>query len=130
MTKRVHTILCWILAISLVWLPLSVSADISLSSTDKGSCHELNAAMPGQAAVINNSMHESMMQKGCCDQCVDNCVACIGMSSCGNSSNHVSSFILFDQYSSQSLPLIQFSTQHFVQYHNQIIIPDIRPPIV
>ena len=130
MTKRVHTILCWILAMSLVWLPLSVSADIPQSSTNKDTCHEMNSAMPGQAEVINNSLHESMMQKGCCDQCVDNCVACIGMSSCSNSSNHVSSFILFDQYSSQSLSLIQFSTQHFIQYHNQIITPDIRPPIV
>ena len=126
MTKRVHTILCWILAISLVWLPLSVSADISLPSTEKSTCHEINSAMPGQTAVIDNSIHESMMQKDCCDQCDNNCVACIGMSSCG----HNSPFILFNQYSSQSLPLIQFSTVQSVQYHNQIITPDIRPPIV
>ena len=130
MTKRAHTILSWILAMSLVWLPLSVSADISQSLTNKDTCHEMNSAMPAQATVVNNSMHESMMQKDCCDQCVDNCVACTGISSCGNGSNHVSAYIQFDQFSSQSHPLIQFSTQHFVQYHNHIITPDIRPPIV
>ena len=130
MTKRVHTILCWILAMSLVWLPLSVSADISLQSIEKDTCHEMNSTVPGQAAVINNSMHKSMMQQGCCDQCADNCDACIGMSSCGHSSNHVSAFVLLEQNSSQSHPLIQFSTQYFAQYHNQIVTPDIRPPIV
>jgi len=153
MTKRVHTILCWILAMSLVWLPLSVSADISQSSTNKDVCHKMDSTMPmsmlghdmsnrsmldqsrhsamtSPITVIDNSMHESMMQKGCCDQCADSCVACVGLTSCGQSPNHVSAFILFNRYSSQSLPLIQFSIEQFVQYHNQIITPDIRPPIV
>ena len=153
MTKRVHTILCWILAISLVWLPLSVSADILQSSTNKDACHKMNSAMPmsmlghnmsdriisdysrlsamsGQTAAIDGSMHESMMQKGCCDQCADSCVACTGMASCGHSPNTVSAFILFNRYSSRSLPLFQTSIEQFVQYHNQIITPDIRPPIV
>ena len=144
MTKRVHTIFCWILAISLVWLPFSVSADISLPSTDKDTCHVMNSSMPdhdmsvrsmhsaisGQTAAIDNSMHEAMMQKGCCDHCDNDCVACIGMSSCGHSSNPVSAFILFNKYSSQSLPIIQISIEQSVQYHNQIITPDIRPPIV
>jgi len=133
---------------SLVWLPLSASADISPSSKDKEVCHEMSLAMlmstPGsdmsdhsghsamtnQPTVIDNAMHQSMKQKGCCDQCADSCVACVGMTPCGHSPNHVSAFILFNQYSSQYLSLIQFSTQYFVQYHNQIITPDIRPPIV
>ena len=90
MTKRVHTILCWILAMSLTWLPFSVSAEILLSSTDKNSCHEMNSTMPGHDmsvqsmhhamssqtaefdnSMINSSMHESMIQKDCCDQCGD-----------------------------------------------------------
>ena len=115
---------------SLIWLPLSVSADISPPSTNKDTCHEINSAMPGQAAVINNSMHESMKQQDCCGQCVDSCVACTGMSSCGHSSNPVLAFILFDKFSSQSLPRSQFSTEQFIQYHNQITAPDIHPPIV
>ena len=144
MKKRVHTILCWILAISLVWLPLSVSAGISLSSTEKNTCHEMNSTMPGhnmpahkmnstmtgQASVIDNSMRETMMQKGCCDNCDDNCVACIGMTSCGQSSNHVSTIIICNKKISQSQILTQSSIEHFVLYHNQIITPDIRPPIV
>ncbi len=129
MTNRVHTILCWILAISLIWLPLSVSADISLVSTEKDSCHEMNSVMQDQ--IVNNSaINESMLQKGCCDQCDNNCVACTGLFSCGHSSNHASPFILFNQYAFQSLPLIQSSIEHFVQYHSQIITPDIRPPVV
>lgn len=139
MKKRVHTIVCWILAISLVWLPLSVSADFSLPSTEKNACHEMNSTMPGhkmnsamtgQATAITNSMHKSMMQKGCCDHCDDNCVACGGMTSCGQSSNHVSAFIIFNKDISQSQVLTQSSIEHFVQYHSQIISPDIRPPVV
>ena len=141
MTKQVHTILCWILALSLVWLPFSVSAEITLSSTVRTTCHEMNStttdydmsihsmhsAMSVQTVAIDNSMHESMMQKGCCD---NDCIACAGSAPCGHSSNHVSVVILLDQYSSQPHPRIQFPIEQFVQYHNQIITPDIHPPIV
>jgi hypothetical protein len=144
MTKRVHTILCWILAISLVWLPLSVSADISMPSIDKNTCHEMNSTMRGhdmsihsmhsvlssQMAVADNPMHESMMQKGCCDNCDNNCVACNGMTSCGHSSNHVSAFIIFNRDLSLSQKLTLSSIEYIVQYHSQIITPDFRPPIV
>jgi len=90
------------------------------------------SAMSGQAAefdnsMANNAMPASMMQKGCCD---NDCVACAGITSCGHSSNHVSTFILLNQYSSESHPRIQFLIEQSVQYHNQIITPDIRPPIV
>ncbi len=130
MIKQVRTILCWVLAISLVWLPLSVSAGISLPSTEKNACHEMNSAMSDQAAVIVNSEHELMMQKGCCDNCDNNCVACTGMTSCGQSSNHVLACIVFNKDISLSQKLIQSSIEHFVQYHSQIISPDIRPPLV
>ncbi len=130
MKKRAHTILSWILAISLVWLPLSVSADISLFSPEKNNCHEMNAVVSGHATALNNSMHESMMQKDCCDHCDNNCVACTGMTSCGHNSNHASPFVLFNQFSSQPQYLAQSLIEQFVQYHNQIITPDIRPPVV
>jgi len=133
---------------SLVWLPLSVSADILQAPTDKDICREMNSAMSmpmlehgisdrsmlsatsDQQSVIDNSMHESMMKKGCCNHCGNNCVACNGMTSCGHSPNHVSFFILFNKYSSKPLSLSQTSIEQLVQYHNQIITPDIRPPIV
>jgi len=141
MTKQVHTILCWILAMSLVWLPFSVSAENFLPSTDKATCHEMNSsmlnhdmsvgrrhsAMSGQTAGIDSSMHESMMQKGCCD---NDCTACTGSASCGHNSNHVSAFILFNQFSSESHPRLQFLMGQPVQYRSQIITPDIRPPVV
>ncbi len=141
MKKRVHTILCWILAMSLTWLPLAVSADFSPPSTEKNVCHEMSSAMPGhnmssamndQVAVSNNSIHESMMQKekDNCDDCESNCAACIGMTSCGQNSNHFSAFIIFNKDVLQSQNLSQASIEHIVQYHNQIISPDFRPPIV
>lgn len=139
MKKQIHTILCWILAITLVWLPLTASADFSLPSTEKNTCQEMNSTMPGhkmnsvmsgQATAIDNSTHESMMQKDCCNNSENNCVACIGMTSCGQSSNHVSGFVIFNKDISLSQKLTQSSIEHFVQYHSQIISPDIRPPVV
>lgn len=139
MKNRVHTVLCWILAVSLVWLPLSVSAGISLSSTEKNACHEMNltmsghkmnSAMSGQVTVIDNSMHKSMMRKGCCGHCGNNCAACTSNLSCGQNVHHVSPFIIITQYFFKSLQTSQFPIEYFVQYHSQITTPDIRPPLV
>lgn len=141
MKKRVHTVLCWILAMSLTWLPLAVSADFSPPFTENNSCHDMNSAMSShnmssvmndQVAVSNNSMHESMMQKekGYCDNCESNCATCIGMTSCGQNSNHFSAFIIFNKDILQSQNISQASIEHIVQYHNQIISPDFRPPII
>ena len=144
MKKPVHTILCWILAVSLVWLPLSVSAGISLPSVDKNSCHEMNSTMPDhnmpghkmnsamtkQATAIDSAMQDSMIKKGCCGHCDNNCVACTGNLSCGQNLHHVSPFIITTQHFSKSLQISQSPIEHIVQYHNQIISPDIRPPVV
>lgn len=144
MKKQVHTILCWVLAISLAWLPLSVSADFSLPSTEKSDCQGMNMTMPGhdmsvhsmhsaisgQTAVIDNSRHQSLMKKDCCDNCDNNCVACTGMISCSPGSNHISAFIIFNKDISLSQKLTQSTIEHLVQYHSQIIAPDIRPPVV
>lgn len=82
-------------------------------------------------SIIDNAIHTSMQQKACCDQCNDDCAECsTGLTSCERSLNHVSAFVLFNQYASQSLSRIQFSIEPFIQYHNQIITPDFRPPIV
>jgi len=139
MKKRVHTILCWILTLSLVWLPLSVSADFSLPSTDKNSCHQMDSAMSGHklksvmiehVTVSDSTIQESKMQKGCCDNCDNNCVACTGMTSCGQNSNHVSTFIISKIDILQSQNISQPSIEHIVLYHSQIISPDNRPPVV
>ena len=92
--------------------------------------HKMNSTMTGQATAIDSSTHKSMMQKDCCNNCENNCVACIGMTSCGQSSNHVSGFVIFNKDISLSQKLTQSSIEHFVQYHSQIISPDIRPPVV
>ena len=134
---------------SLVWLPFSVSAEILLSSIDKNSCHEMNSTMPGHDmsvqsmyptmsgqtaevddSMINSAIHKSMMKKGCCDHCDNNCIACSGMSSCSHGSHHASPFALSTQYFFQPLYLAQSFIEQFVQYHNQIITPDNRPPVV
>ena len=142
MTKRVHTILCWILAISLVWLPFSVLADFSFSSTENNTCHKMSSDMAGHghAAVSDLSMHEPMVMaapahksmnlNGCCDQCDNDCTGCTGMTSCVHSSNHAPTIITFNKYLSQSLQLTQSSIESSTQYHSQIITPDFRPPIV
>ena len=142
MTKRVHTILCWILAISLTWLPFSVSADFTSSQTENEPCHEMNSDMAGRShtAVSDHAMHESMVMalpveksmnlKGCCDQCDNDCTGCIGMTSCVHSSNHAPTIITFNKVLSQSLQLTQSSIGFSAQYHSQIITPDFRPPIV
>jgi len=144
MSKRIHTILCWILTISLVWLPLSVSADITISSTNKNNCHEMNSTMRGhdmsthsmnsamssQATVTDNAMHESMMQKDHCDNCDNDCTSCNGMASCGHGFNQASACFILNKDISQSQKVTLSSFEHFVQYHSQIITPDFRPPIV
>ena len=128
MKKQVHTISCWLLVISLIWLPFSVSADVQISTTEKSTCHEMNSLMQGET-VSDSSIIKSIVKTKCCGHCIDGCT-CNEIFSCGHSSNHVSAFILCNQYSSQSYPLILFSIERFVQYHNQIITPDFRPPIV
>ena len=142
MTKRVHTISCWILAISLVWLPFSVSANFSQSSTESNACHEMRSDMTGhgRSAVSDHAMHESMVMalpveksmnlKGCCDQCDNDCTGCTSMTSCTHSSNQSPTIIAFNKVLSQSLQLTQSSIEPSAQYHSQIITPDFRPPIV
>jgi len=156
MSKRVHTILCWILALSLVWLPLSVSAGFSLQSPEKNHCQKMDSTMPGHKMgstmaghkmdstmpdhkmasgmiehVANDSiMNKSMRLKKCCGHCKNDCANCTAMSSCIHNSNNSSVFIISNQYFSQIFILAQSSIEQFIQYHNQIITPDIRPPVV
>ena len=105
MTKRDHTILCWILAISLTWSPFAMSADFPLTSTENEPCHEMSSDMVVRSitTVGEHAMHESMVMalpvektmnlKGCCDECDNDCTGCIGMSSCIHSSNHAPTII-------------------------------------
>lgn len=145
MKNRVHTVLCWILAVSLVWLPLSVSAGISLSSIDKNACHEMNSTMPDhnmaghkmnsamtdQATAVDSSIQDSMIKKGCCGHCDNNCAACTSNMSCGKNVHHGSPFIIITQYFfNSSLQISQSPIEYIVQYHSQIISPDFRPPVV
>jgi hypothetical protein len=94
------------------------------------SAHRMHSAISSQTAVTDNAMHESMMQEGHCDNCDNNCTSCVGMTSCGHSSNHVPVFIIFNKDISLSQKIAQSSIEYIVQYHSQIITPDFRPPIV
>lgn len=137
MTKRVHTILCWILAISLTWLPFSVSADFSSSQTENEPCHEMSSdrvvrgitTVSDELVLMALPVEKSMKLKGCCDQCDNNCT-CTGMTSCVHSTNHVPSIIAFNKYFTQSLQFTQSSIESSARYHSRIVTPDFRPPIV
>jgi len=129
MTKRTQIILSWILAISMVWLPLSVSAEMSLSLPANDHCHEVNFAA---AKTLVDSLSARMVaqKKACCEYCGDNCKVCSGLVSCSHSSNHVSPFIIITQSFSQSLQIVQILIEQNLPYHSWITIPAFRPPVV
>jgi len=129
MRKRIHTVLCWLLTISMVWLPFSVTANSYLFSKTTNHCHEMTTTMSDQT-VNAHSMDKSVVQKDDCGYCGDNCVACTGMSTCCHSSCHTSAFIKVDLHFVDLILLTQSVSEYHAQYHNQIITPDIRPPIV
>lgn len=128
MRKRVYAVLCLLLTISLVWLPSSVTTNPSLFSKTTNHCHEMNTAMVKQA-ITNHSMNKSMADKDYCGHCDNNC-DCTDISACSHTSSPNLSFIKFDLHFSHFIQPIQSITEYFKRYHNQIITPDIRPPIV
>ena len=130
MRKRVHTVLCWLLAISMVWLPFSVTANSSLFSKTTHHCHEMTMNTSDQVVTAHSMVDISMLQKDCCGHCGDGCVACTGMSTCSHSSCHSSAFIKIDLHFEHLIQLTQSVAEYLAQYPNQIITPDIRPPIV
>ena len=128
MMIRNHTILCCLLAFSLVWLPFTVSADNSLHSTDNDNCQEMHSVMLDHT-ITDRSMNKSMMQEKCCDCCDHGC-NCIDMSVCSNATGHTSVCIMIDRYLSQSFQMTQSMIEQITQYYSQIILPNFRPPIV
>jgi hypothetical protein len=132
MTKRTQIILSWILAISMVWLPLSVSAEVSPPPLQvKDHCHEMSSAATKTSIDSQSAKVKVVVQeKAYCEHCEDNCKACSGLTSCGHSANHVSPVIIFTQAFSQSLQIVQISIEQTLPYHNWITIPAFRPPVV
>ena len=128
MVIRNHTILCWLLAFSLVWLPLAVSADNDLHSTDNDNCQEMHSVMRGPS-IADHSMNKPMMQKKCCD-CCDNGCNCIDMSACSNATGHTLVCIMLDRNFSQSFQMTQSKLEQITQYFSQTTLPNFRPPIV
>lgn len=128
MKKKVRIISYFLLITSLMWLPFSVSA-VTPPPSKNTNCHEMNSVM--QAQVISHvSVNKLTVKKHCCGHCGNDC-SCKNMSACVNSFSHASPFIKIDLHSfSQSTELSQFMIERIAQYHNQIITPDIRPPIV
>jgi len=128
MRKRVHTVLCWLLAISMVWLPFSVPANSSLLSKTSEHCHEMTTTMSNQT-VNAHSMDKSMQQKDDCRHCGDSC-DCTSLSTCGHGSCHTSAFIKIDLVFLGLIQPTQSVSEYHAQYPSQIITPDIRPPII
>jgi len=129
MTKRTQIILSWILAISMVWLPLSVSAEVLLPLQVKDHCHEMYFAA-AKTSVDSQSAKVVVQKKVCCEHCGDSCKVCSGLASCSHSTNHVSPFIIITQSFSQSLQIVQISIEQTLPYHNWITVPAFRPPVV
>lgn len=133
MAKRNHTILCWLLAVSLAWFPFAASADLSTYSIDTEPCHEMSLPHSEQGSDKNSmndpSSNQSMAKKACCDNCYRNC-SCAGISGCNTRTSQASPFIIIDQYFTQHFELTQSTIEQLVQYHSLTPVPDIRPPIV
>jgi len=129
MRKHVHTVLCWLLAASIVWLPFSVSADFSLFSIVSEHCHEMTTVMPGQTANAH-SMDMPMQQDDDCDHCCDGCMDCASMSNCSHGTNHTSAFIKIDSKLLSPIQPSQSVFEYRAQYPSLITSPDIRPPII
>ncbi len=140
MKNRISTILCWILTVSLVWLPLSVSAGVSLSSlkTDSKHCEEMvtdaSSGLTGQLQKKDIStpalQRHTFNDKGCCHECGSNCSACLAGSSCMHNVSHASPFLIYNRYTFQLVEQARFSIGHHVPYLSQITSPDIRPPVI
>jgi len=128
MNKGVHTVLCWLLAVSMVWVPISVSASFSLISKISEHCHEMTTTMSNQIDSAH-SMDRSSIQKDGCRQCGDSC-DCTSMTTCAHGSSHTSAFIKIDYILLCLIQSTQNVSEHHARYPSQIITPDIRPPIV
>lgn len=129
MKRCVHTILCWLLTVSLTGLPLAVSAEATLSLLKSESCLEMNSDTQKPAVMSEHDADEPMVSTACCDCCNDGCM-CEETSACNARTSQVSPFIVIDQYFIQSTELAQFAIEQFVQYLSQSSSPDFRPPIV
>jgi len=126
---------------SLVWLPFSLSAGFSLSSTKANACHEVKPVISAHADIVSRSsmkgsmshlhsdavMQKAVSDKTCCDKNAD---ACASLSLCDHCFTHGVSFILSGSYSVKAHRFTQPSFEQQVQYHSRIITPAIRPPLV
>jgi len=83
-----------------------------------------------EQVATDKSMTKSMVKKGYCDHCEDACVTCAGMATCNHCAKNSSAFNKVDLHFTYSIHLAQTITEFLTQYHSQITIPDIRPPIV
>lgn len=124
-----RTIICWLLAITLAWLPLTASAEVSTLSTSSAPCHETSADSHKKAPELVSIVHSSTFKSTCCNDCGD-CNSSTEISGCNSKTGQIPSFIVTDKNITQYLQLIQTDTKQPAQYHSLTSSPDIRPPIV
>ncbi len=168
MVNPYRTILCWMLALSLAWLPLSSSAAISSQFSSGEHCEHgqlqaktetsmlyshmlsshmnmtehlvgkkvgnMTSNMPGmmhhQSDRSTNTLTQQFtLHKPCCDDCKNNC-QCQNQAACGNAAGHHMSFLLSGSLIrlNQSVDTVSVAVSGY--FSNQIISPDLRPPIV
>jgi len=128
MKKPIHTILCWFLAVALVWLPLPASAGTTVSSASTHSCHEMNSVVGHHSEDTVTEGHAAA-ERSCCDHCID-ADSCDDVNTCASRISYNSIFIGLDQNLYHQALLSLTITEHITQYHSQIISPENRPPVV
>ena len=132
-----YNILCYLIAISLVMLPFSVSSETSLSFLNQVPCHAMS--VNGSVHVMSEHVMDSAIMKhfadgasiaqmDSCDCCGDNC-SCSGMSGCGDNADHAPVFIIIGQHYEHPLELSKLIINPPVLSHINITLPAFRPPI-
>lgn len=160
MVKPYRIILCWILTLSLVWLPLSSSAAFSgqtITSQSESGEHceymqahkasaqikmsgKMSSMLHHQSAVSSNIILQQTLANNLASHelishksCCDDCKShcqCQNKSACGNITEHQIIFILSAGVHRLIEQAVKAPVSSFAHFTAQIISPDIRPPIV
>jgi len=113
-------IVCWLLTLSLLGLPYTVLSAQSMTPPDAHTCYEMSADSHSNIA----SAH-SVTKQFCDESCL-----CADMTDCQSSAQQQFSAIPFIRSILRFGGLVQLILEHSHIYHDRIISPDIKPPIV
>jgi hypothetical protein len=131
MKSYTRTILCWILTISLVWLPLTAQANFSQSEMGKDSCHEMMSVESShidKTVAMNDFSKNKVVASHNCNHCDESCDCDTNV--CTHPISHTFSFIVSNQYFYHHVHSGLVQAEHTTLYHSQIVSPNFRPPVV